>query len=79
MIYVHTSNASCTLQTALIRNATIDCEEGNHSGTYPRSEAKKKNTAFFNINILCSACPKWFGTFSESRSVIDSCSLKNDP
>lgn len=77
MIYVHTLNTSCTLQTALIRNATIDCEEGNHSGTYPRSKAK--NTAFLNINILCSACPKWFGTSSESRSVIDSFYLKNDP
>lgn len=77
MIYIHTLNASCTLQTALIRNATIDCEEGNHSGTYPQSKAK--NLHSFNINILCSACPRWFGTSSEVRSVVDSFYLKNDP
>lgn len=71
-----TLNATCTLQTALIRNATIDCEEGNHSGTCPQSKAK--NTASFNINILCSACPKGFGTSSESRSLIDSFYIKND-
>lgn len=34
-----------------------------------QSMIKSKNTAFSNINILRSACPRWFGTAFESKAV----------
>lgn len=40
MIKGSTLSPCCTRETALIQNATIDCEGGNHSGTYPQSRAK---------------------------------------
>lgn len=77
MIYVHTLNPSCTLQTALIKMQPLIVKKAITLA--PIHDQKQKILHFFNIIIVSSACPKWFGTSSENGSVIDSCYLKNDP